>query len=183
MAGRKAAGRGPARRVIYLFRHAKSSWDDPRLDDVERPLAPRGRRAGKTMRRHMEAAGVRPMLVLCSPSVRTRQTLERVLPALGTEVPVRYEDDLYHAGPRQMLDRLRRLPDDVTSVMLIGHNPALQALAVSLVGGGDPGARARIEAKFPTAALATLVLTAGRWRELEAGTCEIQDFVEPRQLA
>lgn len=183
MAGQKAAGRAPDRRVIYLFRHAKSAWDDASLPDFERPLALRGRRAGKTMSRHMQEARVRPALVLCSPAARTRQTLESVLPALGQEVPVRYEHDLYHAGPGQILELLRGLPDDVTSVMLIGHNPALQALAVGLVGRGDSDARARLGAKFPTAALATLILHAGHWRELTGGACEIQDFVAPRQLA
>ena len=83
---------------IHLLRRAKSSWDDPDLADHERPLAPRGRKAAKRMARHLEEAGVRPDLVLCSSSTRTRQTLERVAPALPDGVPVELEDGLYAAS-------------------------------------------------------------------------------------
>jgi phosphohistidine phosphatase len=176
-----ALGKPP--RVVYLFRHAKSSWEDPTLADLDRPLAPRGRHACETMGRYMRFADVRPDVVLCSPSVRTRQTIEKLLPALDGEVPVAYEEALYHGGPDDLMDRLRRVPDKFNSVLIVGHNPALQALAVSLAGAGDPDDMARLRAKFPTAGMAMLVLREGHWRDLAPDLCELHSFVVPRELA
>lgn len=170
-------------RVIYLFRHAKSSWDDPTLEDIERPLAPRGQRAAEVMRDYMQLADVEPDLVLCSSTERTRQTLETVLPAMGEDVKVRYDRGIYHGGLVALTNRLRRVPDEVRSVMMVGHNPTLQALAVSLANGGDAKALARLEAKFPAGALATLVPKQDRWKDLEPGACELHSLVLPRELA
>jgi phosphohistidine phosphatase len=178
-----AAAFGKPPRVVYLFRHAKSSWDDPLLADFDRPLAPRGRHACETMGRYMRLADVRPDVVLCSSSARTRETLEKVLPALDEEVPVKYEEALYHGGAGALMGRLRRVPDKVHSVLIIGHNPALHALAVSLAGAGDADAMARLEAKFPTAGLVTLVLKRNHWRDLAPEACELHSFVVPRELA
>ena len=174
---------GAPPRLIYLLRHAKSSWDDPRLADFDRPLAPRGRRASETMGRYLKLADVRPDVILCSSSTRTRETLERVLPDLDGEVPVRYEKALYHAGASALMNRLRRLPDKVNAVLLIGHNPAMHALAVGLAGAGDADAMARLEAKFPTAGLVTFVVQRKSWRDLGPETCELHSFVVPRDLA
>jgi len=174
---------GQPARLIHLFRHAKSSWDDPLLADFDRPLAPRGRQASETMGRYMRLADVHPDVILCSSSARTRETLERVLPGLDSDAPVRYEKALYHAGATALMSRLRRVPDKVNSVLMIGHNPGMHALAVGLAGAGNADAMARLEAKFPTAGLVTLVLKRDRWRELGPEACELHSFVVPRELA
>ena len=160
-------------RMLFLLRHAKSSWDDPELRDHDRPLAPRGRRAAKLMAGHIRDEGIRPSLVLCSSAVRARQTLAGVAP--DGEVSV--EQELYGASADDLLDRLRRVPDGVESVMLIGHNPAMQDLALTLAGGGAE----QVERKFPTGALATLSF-AGEWSELAPGGAELVAFVRPKQL-
>ena len=165
---------------LYLLRHAKSSWDDPTLADHDRPLAPRGRRAAKVMAKHLGREGISPELVLCSPSRRTRQTLKRLAPALGKKptsgsIP-------RSTRPRQadLLEVLHEVPDEVESVMLIGHNPGIQDLALSLARPGSESARVR--SKFPTAALATLELN-GTWRELAPGSAELVSFVKPKELS
>ncbi len=182
-AGFAAAALGKPPRTIFLLRHAKSSWDDPELADVDRPLAPRGQRACETMGRYMGFADLRPDAVVCSSSARTRQTIEKLLPAIGDGTPVAYEDMLYHGGPGALMDRLRQVPEACHSVLIVGHNPALHALAVSLAGSGDPVAMARLRAKFPTAGLATLVLEKDHWRDLAPETCKLHSFVVPRDLA
>ena len=175
-----ALGRAP--RIVYLLRHAKSSWDDPQLADVLRPLAPRGRRACETMGRYMSFADLRPDVVLCSSAARTRQTIEQLLPAIGDDMPVEYEDALYDGGPGTLMDRIRQLPDACHSVLIVGHNPALHTLAVNLAGSGDPIAMARLQAKFPTAGLAMLVLEPDHWRDLAPEACELHSFVVPSDL-
>jgi len=172
----------PSTRLIYLFRHAKSSWDYPNLEDFDRPLAPRGQRAVETMRGYMARADVHPDLVLCSASLRTRATLEGVRPAIGEGVPVTYDHELYHADSLALIGRLCRLPDGVTSVMMIGHNPGLQSLAIALCGCGDDDAMARMHSKFPTAGLATLVFRDEHWSGLAPEGCELHSLVVPRDL-
>jgi phosphohistidine phosphatase len=123
-------------RLLYLLRHAKSSWGDPGLEDRDRPLNSRGRRAARLVAEHLRAEGVSPELVLCSASLRTRQTLAAILPALDGEVEARIEDALYSAGAEELLERLRSVPASTSSVLVIGHNPGLHELALSLAGTG-----------------------------------------------
>jgi phosphohistidine phosphatase len=165
---------------LFLLRHAKSSWSDPELVDHDRPLAPRGRRALKLIAEHLGREGVTPALVLCSSARRTRETLERIAPALGEGIPVQIERELYAASEQRLLERLRAVEDDVESLMLIGHNPGVEQLALSLAGSGQN--LAGIRRKYPTGALATLEFS-GRWGDLQPGRAELTDFVTPKQLA
>jgi phosphohistidine phosphatase len=171
-----------APRLVYLFRHAKSSWSDPDLSDFDRPLAPRGERACEVMADYFRLGDIHPGLVVCSAALRTRQTLERVRPGLGESPVVRHYRGLYHAGPQAMLNRLRRTPDDVQRVMLIGHNPGMQTLAQRLAGGGAQEDLHRLSENLPTAALAILVYHGCAWKDLEEGSCELHSLVVPRDL-
>jgi len=164
---------------LYLLRHAKSSWKDTSLPDHDRPLTGRGRRVAKAIARHLREQGIEPELVLCSTARRARETLDRIEPALGTST-VRVEEDLYAASAPALLERLRSVPDRVESVMLIGHNPGLQDLALDLARPA-PTVRA-LATKYPTAALATLAFQASSWQELDHDTAELVALVRPRDL-
>jgi phosphohistidine phosphatase len=173
---------GTVRRVrtIILLRHGKSSWSDPTLADLERPLAPRGERASRRIAKYIRRKKIRPALVLCSPSLRTRQTLEAIEPSLGKRSSVELVPRLYAASEGELLQRLQALPESVDSVMLIGHNPGLHNLARVLA---SPGAELpRLEEKFPTGALATLVVDSESWAALGPGDAELVDYAVPRQL-
>ena len=80
-----------APKQLFVLRHAKSSWDDPGLDDHERPLAPRGRRAAQLISAYLRASKIEPALVLCSSARRARETLESVAPGGVTVI----EPELY----------------------------------------------------------------------------------------
>ena len=166
---------------LWLLRHAKSSWDDPEMEDVDRPLAPRGKRAADRIRDYLDAERIRPELVLCSSALRTRETLGRILPGLGPQMTVRIEPSLYSFEADQLLDRLREVPGDVGSVMLIGHNPAMQELGSVLAAEGDR--LDELRKGFPTAALAELDVPVGSWEELKPGSGRLERFVLPRELA
>jgi phosphohistidine phosphatase len=163
-------------RTLYLLRHAKSSWKETGLADHDRPLSGRGKRAAAMMAGYMRDNGIAPELVLCSSSVRTRQTLKRLdLTARAVHV----ERELYAADAPTLLARLRDVPKTVASVVLIGHNPGLEDLAVVLA---TPSPQLdTLAAKFPTGALATLTFER-EWSALERGTAELVDFVRPREL-
>jgi len=178
-----------ARRLI-LLRHAKSAW--PSVPDHERPLAPRGRRDAPLAGRWLRDAGYLPDQVVCSTARRARQTWELVRDGLGTAPPERYDDDVYAATAADLLRLTRREPAAVGTLLLVGHNPGMQELALLLAGrGGVPGegvpgegaagAYARLRVKFPTAAIAVL-LAAGTWDELAPGAGVLSAFVTPRDL-
>ena len=165
---------------LTLLRHAKSSWDDPGLEDVERPLAPRGRKAARALAVHMDDEGITPALVLCSPARRTRDTIDLVRSGLPPGTKVRIEERLYGAGPADVLKILRRLSDTVSSVMVVGHNPTMQELALALAATG-PGLE-RVSASFPTGGLAKLTLPVARWHDVGPGTAALASFVTPKEL-
>ena len=168
-------------RRLWLLRHAKSSWDAPNLPDRLRPLAPRGIRAARAMARHVHAIAVAPDLVLCSPARRAVQTWEGVAPGVPPDTAVEIDEAIYHAEGDELLARLRDVPSGIGSVLVVGHNPGLQDLAVDVVGSGDPDLRERLLTKFPTGALATLEVP-GEWHELMWGAAALVAFVVPREL-
>jgi phosphohistidine phosphatase len=168
-------------KTLYLLRHFKSSWKDKDLEDFDRPLGKRGHRAGELIAAYVARNGIGPAQILCSPSRRTRETLDRMLESFGGAVPTRFEKGIYLADAPALLRRLRRL-GDTASVMIIGHNPGLETLARALVGSGERDARIRLASKFPTGALAVLSANIENWRELEAGCARLDAFVRPRDL-
>jgi phosphohistidine phosphatase len=162
-------------RSLYVLRHAKSSWDDPGERDHERPLAPRGRRAVKLLARYVRDNQIRPELVLCSTARRAVETLDGVDPP-GTRS---IEKLLYGAGCEQLQERLRQVPAELGSAMLVGHNPALQVLVLRLARSGEW--LDDIRRKYPSGALATLEFEVP-WSELGPGTAELTGFVRPKGL-
>jgi phosphohistidine phosphatase len=132
------------------------------------------------MAAHLAASDVRPSLVLCSSSLRTRETLAAILPALGDALEIRIERALYGAGAAELLERLRQMPNTVSSVMLIGHNPGIQDLASGLAAIGP--ALAALREKFPTCALATVDVEVERWRDVDNGNATATNLVTPRSL-
>lgn len=165
---------------LYLMRHAKSSLRQAGAADHERPLDPRGRQAATLMGDHLLRLGTPPDLVLSSTARRARETCELVAARFGA-VPVRYSDKLYLASAGALLKSLRRLPGEPAAVLVIGHNPGLQELALSLAAKGDPALLARLKAKFPTGAVTLIEFAAKRW--VEAGAGRLLRFVAPSELA
>ena len=178
------AGQHP--HLLYVLRHAKSSWKEPGLEDHERPLAPRGRKAAAAMAQLLVQAAIEPTLVLCSSARRTRETYEWVRPSGELVV----EPALYGATAGEVIERLREIPESTESVMVIGHNPTVQLLVLWLASPhfspeantrADSAELERVREKFPTCALATLRFDCA-WRELRPGSAELIGLVVPADL-
>jgi len=168
-----------AMKRLFLLRHAKSSRKDSSLPDHDRPLAGRGRRASRAMAAYMRDHAIEPAVVLCSSATRARQTLDGVTPGLGDSPEVRIESELYEASAAGLLSRLQRVGDDVPSVLLIGHNPSMERLALDLANGGPE--LGELGEKYPTGALAILEFE-GTWSGLEPDSARLVGFVKPRDL-
>jgi phosphohistidine phosphatase len=168
---------------LLLLRHAKSDWSG-NLGDHDRPLAPRGRKAAPRIGAFMRKKGYVPEAVLCSTAERTKQTLELLLPQLRADPTVRYDPALYLAEWPALLAALQSEGAADTPLLMIGHNPGLEQLAVALtLQPQDAAERARFEAlerKFPTAALAVLDFDVPLWEAVKPGTGRLRDFVRPR---
>jgi phosphohistidine phosphatase len=169
-------------RTLLLMRHAKSSWDQPGLADLDRPLAPRGRQAAPLVARHLAKHGLIPDLVLASPAQRVRETWALMAPALGDGVACKTLRSLYEAPPSRLLEALRRVDGEVRTLLLLGHNPALGALAQNLAGSGPEKDLQRLRTKFPTAGVAVLAVEAERWADLAAGGGRLRELVRPKDL-
>lgn len=169
-------------KTLILMRHAKSSWKDRTLDDRDRPLARRGREAAPLMARWLGAQGLLPDTVLCSPSRRTRETLELMRAAVPTIPAPQIRTGLYEAMPAALLGELRRLPKSCARVVVLGHQPGLGELLRLLVHRvRNPQDRRAFE-KFPTAAIAVLEAEISRWADLGPAMAELSAFAAPREL-
>lgn len=165
-------------RTLLLMRHAKSDYPDG-VADHDRPLAARGIReaalAGEWIRENFGAVDA----VLCSTATRTRQTLERT----GVEAPVQFAERIYDARPGTVIDEINgvasRFGSDPSTLLVIGHEPAMSAVALGLADGTNPAAAESISLKFPTSAIA--VLRAGTpWDQLALGGATLVRFHIPR---
>jgi phosphohistidine phosphatase len=172
----------PTKKTLFLLRHAKSGWDNPTLDDFDRPLAPRGKRATKRLARHIAEQGYRFDLVLCSAAKRTTDTWDRIARNLASKTPVRHLRELYLGGEDSFVTALRDLDDDVASVVLVAHNPDIAYFAGWLCWDGDKAALRLMRAKYPTGGLAVITLDCAHWDDLDAGSGYLESFVAPRTL-
>jgi phosphohistidine phosphatase len=183
-------------RYLWVLRHGKATGNAPAGGgDKERPLTARGRRDATALG-HRLAAGVGvfglddvplPQVVLCSSAARTRETADRVLEAMGGDIPLESLHSLYGANPDTVLDYVRELDDDFTSAMLVGHNPTLYEFAFELLApswdgdGQEAGDRSTLRHHgFPTCSLAVIGLPAPSWSDLgEAGGGSLAGVFSP----
>ena len=167
---------------LILMRHGKSSWEDPQLDDKDRPLNSRGKASIPVMAQWLEHRKHLPDTVLVSSAKRTRQTFKRLRSVLPDLPEPKVDDTLYHAAPEKMRKRLSQLPKSCDTVMVVGHQPGLSSLVRKLSDGKVRRRCARAFEHFPTAAAAVLEIDIKDWSELDFHGAEFVDFAMPREL-
>jgi phosphohistidine phosphatase len=164
-------------RRIVLFRHAKADW--PQVSDHERPLADRGRMDAAEAGRRLADTGVPFDQALCSTAVRTRETWKLAVQEFPHRPKTVYEERIYEASPGELIAVLNETPDDLSNVLVIGHNPGMEALTEILAGSAEAEVRERINRRgFPTAAFAVLTFR-GSWKDVEPGTATLVDYWAP----
>jgi phosphohistidine phosphatase len=170
--------------TLSLLRHGKSSWEDSDLSDHDRPLAAIGRRAAADVGAYIASHDLIPDLILCSSALRARETLDCILPKLGSHKPkVEIEPALYLAPATRMLHVVRQTPASVRHLLLLAHNPGLHGLALDLTGRGLRRDIASMAMKFPTCALAVLTFETDNWHDVHPAAGHLDRFVAPRSLA
>jgi len=162
-------------KTLALFRHAKSSWDDERLDDHDRPLAPRGHRDAPRMGKRLARHKLEPDLLLTSTALRARETASYLAAALGIgQVQIRVERRIYLASPDALLCVIAALDDSLGTVLLVGHNPGLTDLANRLLPTLELD-------NLPTAAVVAVKCDLLRWRDIDSATLALGFYESPKQ--
>lgn len=168
----------PKQRQLLLWRHAKSDWSNPDLQDHDRPLVPRGQKAAKRMAKWFIQQDLKPEQVLCSTSVRTRQTLDYFTSL--TAIDCEFKPSLYHAEPAGLMQEIAQADNAFQSLMLVGHNPGFEDLVLMLNAQGD-NPPITSEKVMPTGALAIFQFN-GDWKSITTARCQLQAIIRPREL-
>lgn len=172
-------------RQLILLRHAKSAWPDD-VPDHERPLAPRGRRDAPAAGLWLRQSSYAPDRVLCSTARRARETWQLAEEELGAQPQTLFEERVYAASTTTLLDLARQTSVDVGTLLIVGHDPAMQGLTLELASA-QPNDKeeaklvGRVRAKYPTAAIAVLSFS-GSWADLSPGEAHLGGFVVPGDL-
>ena len=169
-------------KILTLLRHAKSGWDDPVMPDFDRPLNKRGRKAARTIGREMRAQGLEFDRVVASPAVRVVETLGDVADGYGDSIRPDYDRRIYLASVTTLLDVIHETDDSADRLLLVGHNPGLELLAILLTHDDGNRLRREIEVKYPTATLAEISLPVEHWSEVAEGIGKVDRFIRPRDL-
>lgn len=167
---------------LTILRHAKSSWNDPHLEDFNRPLNDRGWKSARRLGRELEKRGVKFDLVIASPAARVRETIDGLTEKLKLNIEIRFEPRMYAASEGMLLTIVREIRESSHAPLLVGHNPGLQQLIVALTHNDHDDLRKDVERKFPTAALAALELPAHRWNEVKLASGKITDLILSKEL-
>jgi len=163
----------PDMKTIYLLRHAKSSWKDESLSDIERPLNGRGKKAAETMGAFLKKEKILVDLVLSSSAVRARQTIDRVLVAANIVTDVRFDERIYEAGVQRLVEIVRQIENGKKNVVLVGHNPGFEELLEWLTGTLET---------MQTGTLAKIGLKTASWDSISEKSGTLEWIVRPRQL-
>jgi phosphohistidine phosphatase len=169
-------------RRLFLLRHAKSSWADAGASDHDRPLNRRGQEAAPRLGAYLNRHRLVPDCVLCSTARRARETWELVGAEIPAAPPASYEERLYNAAARTILDVVRHAPPDASALLLVGHNPGMQDAATLLIAAGDLNDRERLREKLPTGGLVVIDFAIAHWSKLHPHAGRLERFVVPRML-
>jgi len=160
-------------KTLYLLRHAKSSWKDETLPDIERPLKGRGRKASQTVGGFLKKEKIIPDLVLSSSAIRARQTTDIVLGAAKLSTDLRFDERLYEADAHKLLEVVRQIEKSKKNVLLVGHNPGLEEFLELLTGAVET---------ISTGTLSKIVLKASDWAGVKNKDATLEWIVKPKQM-
>lgn len=160
-------------KTLLLMRHAKSSWDDSRLSDFERPLNERGLSTAPYMGSVMAENNLSPDRILSSPAERAKQTAFLVKDGGNLPAVVELDENIYEASPFRLLEIVNDTPASVDTLMLVGHNPGMEGLLKILTGETH---------SIPTAALIKIPLNVSNWSGVHNESGSVEMFFRPREL-
>lgn len=168
---------------LMLLRHSKAERAQGGERDHERRLAERGRGDAPILGAYMEKHGYRPDAVVVSTAKRTRETWSLVAAEMDGKPKVEFDERIYESTPEDILQVVQETGKRIRTLLIVGHNPSLHELAMTLIATGDIAARQRLQEGFPTSALAVIEFALERWDRLHAHSGRLEHYVTPRLLS
>jgi phosphohistidine phosphatase len=159
-------------KILYVLRHAKSSWDNPNIADFDRPLNERGLKTAPFVGEIMLKNNFQPEFLISSPAIRARETADLVKISAHLKTSVSFDERIYEASPQTLLHIVSELNDSVNSAMIIGHNPGLEALIKALTGEFQA---------MPTAGLAVIDLDTENWSSINSESGKLRTVIRPKE--
>jgi phosphohistidine phosphatase len=169
-------------KTLYLLRHAKSDWNDYSVDDHDRILNSRGQQNAAQMGRYLTDQNIQPDIIYCSTAKRTRETLSLVLSENTFTCPIEYIPDIYEANTSTLLSIIRNSPDKYSNIMMVGHNPGMQFLGLTLTENNPSICRQQLEKHLPTGTLQTIELNIECFSDARSGSGTLTGFTRPKIL-
>ncbi|RXK03538.1 SixA phosphatase family protein [Halarcobacter bivalviorum] len=157
---------------LYIIRHAKSDWSNPNLDDFDRPLNKRGKKNAPFMADILRQKNANPDLIIASPAYRTKKTAEIIKKHIAYKSPILYDEHLYEASLKTILEVINFIDDDYDTVFLVGHNPGLNMLGFYLVDFNE---------NIPTCGILEIELDCDSWREVNKKRAKLLSFDYPKK--
>ena len=161
---------------LLIMRHGKSSWENPSLDDFDRPLKQRGIKAAGFMGKKVGELSLSPDVILSSPAVRARETTNIFMDHCNSDPEVQWLEDIYYQDELRVLSHIQKLPDSYQRAMVVGHNPTLENLGNLFISKGI------VNLKLPTAALIYITFEVNHWNEVTSGSGILQWLLPPKIL-
>ena len=169
-------------KTIFLLRHAKSSWDDVRLDDFDRPLSSRGIKSCKKMGKYLKKNKLIPDIVYCSSAIRAKQTWEVVNRIVEIKENILYEDSLYMSDFSNFINIIKKTKNNFKNLMIVSHNPGIENLALELSKDKNNEIYEKINIKFPTGALIIIKFDLNNWSKVDCKKGKLYEFIKPKEL-
>ena len=169
-------------KTIFLLRHAKSNWDNTKLEDFDRPLAIRGIKSCKKIGKFLKKKKLVPDIVYCSTAVRAKQTWNLLNRIVEKKKNIIYEDQLYMANSSIFMNFVKKTDDNFKTLMIVSHNPGIENFAVELIKNKESNFYKDINLKYPTGGIAIINFKLKHWSKINYETGDIYEFIKPREL-
>ena len=161
---------------LLVVRHAKSSWDYPDLDDIDRPLNKRGKRNAPEMGKRLARKGIHPDLLITSPANRAKTTAKKIAKALSfPKDEIVIDQTLYHGTNRDIINVIQNVKDEISILMIFGHNPGFTDLVNQLSNSNIYN--------IPTCGIAEIDFNVQSWGEIDIKMGKLIDFDYPKKLS
>lgn len=151
-------------------------------NDKLRTLTDKGIEHCKIIANYMKERDINPQLILCSPALRTLQTAQNIIEHANLTSTLRINENLYLSSENFMLQLIQATKDNIDSLMIIGHNPVLHQLCISLVKNHNNNISKNMHSNFPPASLAVLAFKADSWEDISLASAQLGDFIYPKIL-
>ena len=164
-------------KTVYIVRHAKSSWEKPNIPDHFRKLTPEGEDRATKVAKHLRMKFVNPELIITSSATRALETAKIMAEELHYPLDqININSTFYRAEKEDLLNMIQNLPNEIESVMIVGHNPAFTILVNSFL---EPENQI---GNLPTSAVAAFRFKADHWDQLEDAKRHLEFLVTPKDL-